>query len=107
MDPDFFQAHVWLGAVYLMKHRIDEAIAEFKMDESNAELGLIAYAYGMAGRKTEARQMLEASKKLIDVFCRGFFGNRWRRGSCALQLNAELLDRRRPCAVGREILGRA
>src|SRR5207244_9377440 len=65
MDPDFSQAHWWLGAVYLMKHRFDEAIAEFKIDEINGERGLIAYAYGMAGRKTEARQVLEATKKLI------------------------------------------
>ena len=26
MDPAFMQAHVWLGTVYLMKHRFDEAI---------------------------------------------------------------------------------
>jgi TolB-like protein/Tfp pilus assembly protein PilF len=64
MDPAFMQAHVWLGTVYLMKHRFDEAIAEFKR-ESDGGQGLMAYAYGMAGRKTEARQMLEATKKLI------------------------------------------
>jgi TolB-like protein/Tfp pilus assembly protein PilF len=65
MDPDFSQAHWWLGAVYLMKHRFDQAIAQFKVDEIDGERGLIAYAYGMAGRKTEARQMLEATKNLI------------------------------------------
>ncbi|HSS16416.1 MAG TPA: FlgO family outer membrane protein, partial [Candidatus Dormibacteraeota bacterium] len=64
MDPAFMQAHVWLGTVYLMKHRFDEAIAEFKREIDGGQ-GLIAYAYGMAGRKTEARQMLEATKKLI------------------------------------------
>jgi serine/threonine-protein kinase len=64
MDPAFMQAHVWLGTVYLMKHRFDEAIAEFKREIDGGQ-GLIAYAYGMAGRKTEARQMLEATKNLI------------------------------------------
>jgi TolB-like protein/Tfp pilus assembly protein PilF len=65
MDPDFSQPHWWLGAVYLMKHRFDQAIAQFKIDDISGERGLIAYAYGMAGRKAEARQMLEATKKLI------------------------------------------
>jgi TolB-like protein/Tfp pilus assembly protein PilF len=64
MDPTFMQAHIWLGAVYLMKRRFDEAIAEFKREIDGGQ-GLIAYAYGMAGRKTEARQMLEATKNLI------------------------------------------
>jgi TolB-like protein/cytochrome c-type biogenesis protein CcmH/NrfG len=64
MDPAFMQAHVWLGTVYLMKHRFDEAIAEFKREIDGGQ-GLVAYAYGMAGRKTEAQQMLEATKKLI------------------------------------------
>jgi TolB-like protein/serine/threonine protein kinase/Tfp pilus assembly protein PilF len=64
MDPAFMQAHVWLGTVYLMKHRFDEAIAEFKREIDGGQ-GLMAYAYGMAGRKTEARQMLEATKNLV------------------------------------------
>jgi len=59
MDPDFFQTHFWLGAVYLMKHRFDEAIAEFKIGEVNGEEGMVAYAYGMAGKKTEAGKVLE------------------------------------------------
>jgi TolB-like protein/Tfp pilus assembly protein PilF len=63
MDPAFMQAHVWLGIVYLMKRRFDEAIAEFKREIDGGQ-GLMAYAYGMAGRKTEARQMLEATKRL-------------------------------------------
>jgi TolB-like protein/Tfp pilus assembly protein PilF/tRNA A-37 threonylcarbamoyl transferase component Bud32 len=60
MDPDFTQAHRYLGGVYVMMHRFDDAIAEFKM----ANLGLMAYACGMTDRKTEAEQMLEAIKKL-------------------------------------------
>jgi eukaryotic-like serine/threonine-protein kinase len=64
MDPAFMQAHVWLGTVYLMKHHFDEAIAEFNREIDGGQ-GLMAYAYGMAGRKTEARQMLEATKSLI------------------------------------------
>jgi serine/threonine-protein kinase len=65
MDFDFWQPHFYLGVVYLMKHRFDEAIAEFGIDEINGERGLMACAYGMAGRKPEAAQMLEATKKLI------------------------------------------
>jgi TolB-like protein/Tfp pilus assembly protein PilF len=64
MDPAFMQTHVWLGTVYLMKHRFDEAIAEFKREIDGGQ-GLMAYAYGMAGRKTDAQQMLEATKNLI------------------------------------------
>jgi tetratricopeptide (TPR) repeat protein len=66
MDPDFWQAHRYLGGVYTMRQRFDEAIAEFKMAEANGarDSGLTVYAYGMAGRKTEAKQTLEAIKKL-------------------------------------------
>ena len=75
MDPAFMEAHVWLGTVYLMKQRFDEAIAEFKIGEVNGLQGLMAYAHGKAGRKTEARQMLEATKKLIAQ--RGDMDNVW------------------------------
>ena len=64
MDPDFRQAHRYLGGVYVMKHRFDDAIAEFKMARASGEWdpGFVTYAYGMAGRKAEAKEML-------DVFC--------------------------------------
>ena len=75
MDPAFMEAHVWLGIVYLMKQRFDEAIAEFKIGEVNGLQGLMAYAHGKAGRKTEARQMLEATKKLMAQ--RGDMDNVW------------------------------
>ena len=75
MDPAFMEAHVWLGIVYLMKQRFDEAIAEFKIGEVNGLQGLMAYAHGKAGRKTEARQMLEATKKLLAQ--RGDMDNVW------------------------------
>lgn len=65
MDADFWQAHRYLGAVYAMLHRFDEAIAEFKVSDANGawDPGLTVYAYGMAGRKTEAKEMLESIKK--------------------------------------------
>jgi tetratricopeptide (TPR) repeat protein len=75
MNPAFMEAHVWLGIVYLMKQRFDEAIAEFKIGEVNGLQGLMAYAHGKAGRKTEARQMLEATKKLLTQ--RGDMDNVW------------------------------
>jgi len=48
-----------------MKHRFDDAIAEFKMAEANGkgDRAWTVYAYAMAGRKTEAEQMLESLKK--------------------------------------------
>jgi tetratricopeptide (TPR) repeat protein len=67
MDPDFGHARYWLAQVYATKHRFDEAIAELKIVERSGsgpwEWGLMAYTYGMAGRKAEAEQMLEAMKK--------------------------------------------
>ena len=50
-----------------MKRRFDDAIAEFKMAKANDEWdpGFMAYAYGMAGRRAEAEQMLEAIKKVF------------------------------------------
>jgi hypothetical protein len=70
MNPDFRQAHRYLGGVYVMKERFDDAIAEFKKAESKEEWepGFTAYAYGMAGRKTEAERTLERTK--------GFFARR-------------------------------
>jgi TolB-like protein/Tfp pilus assembly protein PilF len=67
MDPDFRQAHRYLGGVYVMKRRFDDAIAEFKMAKANDEWdpGFMAYAYGMAGRRAEAEQMLESIKKVF------------------------------------------
>jgi eukaryotic-like serine/threonine-protein kinase len=68
MDPDFTQARWWLGLTYLMKHRFDDAIAEFSPPERTPTgtpawgWGLSAYAYAMAGRKREAEQMLEKIK---------------------------------------------
>jgi TolB-like protein len=58
-----------------MKQRFDEAIAEFKIGEVNGLQGLMAYAHSKAGRKTEARQMLEATKKLLAQ--RGDMDNVW------------------------------
>ena len=69
MYPDFGQTHRYLGGVYIMKHRFDDAIAEFeiaKKDADNRTLGLMTYAYGMAGRKAEAEQTLEVIKKLAE-----------------------------------------
>jgi len=72
MDPDFAEAHCYLGLVYTMKHRFDDAIAEFKMSEAKSTQswgltgtwGFMAYAYGMEGRRIEAEQILEAIRKV-------------------------------------------
>jgi TolB-like protein/Tfp pilus assembly protein PilF len=68
MDPNFTQAHWWLGLTYVMKHRFDDAIAEFSLPERTPTgtpawgRGLSGYACAMAGRKREAEQMLEKIK---------------------------------------------
>jgi tetratricopeptide (TPR) repeat protein len=65
MYPDFAEAHRYLGGVYVTKHRFDDAIAEFKIAQTSGyrDPGLTIYACGMAGRKIEAKRMLEATKK--------------------------------------------
>jgi serine/threonine-protein kinase len=69
MYPDLTSAHCWLGLTYVMKHRFEDAIAEFSTPERTAtgtwHWGWRAYAYGMAGRKTEAEQVLEEIKKRL------------------------------------------
>ena len=62
LEPNFPQAHWCLGLGYLGKARYEEAILEFQKARALGEvpLGLwsLAYAYGVAGRKVEAREVL-------------------------------------------------
>ena len=68
MYPDFPLAHYWLGHLYATQKRCDEAVHEFKKnaEETGSWLwGEMAYAYGLAGRRTEAEGMLAALRKRL------------------------------------------
>jgi tetratricopeptide (TPR) repeat protein len=70
-DPDFAIAHAFLAGPFVCLERYDEAVneclrAKALADESIYPTAFLAYAYGMAGRTSEARellrQLLERSK---------------------------------------------
>jgi tetratricopeptide (TPR) repeat protein len=62
LEPNFAQAHWCLGVGYLGKARYDDAIVEFQQARALGETPLalcsLAYAYGVAGKKAEARKVL-------------------------------------------------
>jgi TolB-like protein/DNA-binding winged helix-turn-helix (wHTH) protein len=62
LDPGYTQSRRHLGYVYLAKGMFDDAIAEFKkvidLSQNTRDFGLLAQAYGMAGRRKEALGLL-------------------------------------------------
>jgi TolB-like protein/DNA-binding winged helix-turn-helix (wHTH) protein/Flp pilus assembly protein TadD len=63
LDPRFMPAHDWLGESYLFTGRYEEAATEFKKalelsGNANYFLTGLATAYGMEGRKDEAKKIL-------------------------------------------------
>jgi len=66
IDPDYVSAHDCLGESYLAEGMSDQAIAEFRRAASGGEpvrtVGL-ARAYGVMGKKAEARKVLEGLTK--------------------------------------------
>jgi serine/threonine protein kinase/tetratricopeptide (TPR) repeat protein len=67
LDPTFFFSHWFLGATYAHNGRMDEAIVEGeKANELSGghalTMGALASHYGQAGRKAEARKILEELK---------------------------------------------
>lgn len=59
MDPEYEQAHIWLGSVYATTGHFDEAIAEFERTGGNSwSKGWLGYVYGKAGRRAEAEKIL-------------------------------------------------
>jgi tetratricopeptide (TPR) repeat protein len=61
LEPRFAPAYLYLGEVYLRKGMYQEAIASYK---KGVELGdgrpaVLGFAYGRAGRKTEAMRIIE------------------------------------------------
>ncbi|HKC26161.1 MAG TPA: protein kinase, partial [Thermoanaerobaculia bacterium] len=63
MEPNFAIAHNMLGMVHLKAGRLADAIAELeqaaRLDDSPRMLGVLGYAYAVAGRRAEARAIQE------------------------------------------------
>ncbi len=70
MDPSFVRAHWGLGLALVQKKRYEEAISELRkaveLSGRGVVLGSLGYAYAVAGRRTEAlevvRSLQEGSK---------------------------------------------
>jgi tetratricopeptide (TPR) repeat protein len=78
LEPNFAQAHWCLGLGYLGKARYDEAILEFRkakaLGEAPLALWSLAYAYGVAGKKAEARKVLrEFGQQSRDTYVSPYF----------------------------------
>ena len=64
LDPNMYQPHFVLAATYGHAGRPEEAIAEaqkaYELSGRNARMvGTLAWAYGLAGRRGEARALLK------------------------------------------------
>ncbi len=67
LDPQQFNSRVRLGTAYVDVHRYAEAESEFKKAEEISpgnvnSLGMLAYVFGLEGKKTEAERMLPEVK---------------------------------------------
>jgi DNA-binding winged helix-turn-helix (wHTH) protein/TolB-like protein/Flp pilus assembly protein TadD len=68
MNPAFWLAHSWLAQTRAHEGKYDDAMAELqkaaKLSNKNfSELPLAGYIYALAGKKVEARQLLQASQR--------------------------------------------
>lgn len=71
-DPKFPLAHLWLGRAYQQKGMYQEAISEYRQTDASwpewvVTLAAIGNVEGMAGRKSEARDMLSRLSALSKV----------------------------------------
>jgi len=68
LDPSSFPARRYLGLAYEAKGMYPEAISEFqtgvKLSGSPLMLALLGHAYAVAGKKTEAQQVLNDLQQL-------------------------------------------
>jgi adenylate cyclase len=68
MEPYFFGGHSMIAGYYLSEMRYEEAIIEYEMaTKLNPDifcLQALAYAYGFAGDKVKAREVIERMKKI-------------------------------------------
>jgi serine/threonine protein kinase/tetratricopeptide (TPR) repeat protein len=71
MDEGFWVAHYFLGFVYARVGRLPEALAEFeaarRLDGNLEIVAGIGYTHGLAGRRPEARQVLDDLRQLSAV----------------------------------------
>lgn len=63
LDSTAYRAHLHLGQVYEQQDRLDDAVVELKASRALSETSsrptaLLAHAYGAAGHRTEAQQLL-------------------------------------------------
>lgn len=68
LDPNYYRTHFWLARVYAQKKMYNEAIAESSkvlkaMPGSNVGLTELAYAFAMAGRERESREIVQRLEK--------------------------------------------
>ncbi len=74
LDPNFAVAHMIIGLSYLQKKMYDEGISELQKAKANPDSrALLAYAYGLAGKRSEARKILDelgelSNKKYVSPF---------------------------------------
>ena len=61
LEPRFAPARLYLGEVYLQKGMYPEAIAAYRksIELGNANSAPLGFAYGRAGRKTEAMRIIK------------------------------------------------
>jgi TolB-like protein/DNA-binding winged helix-turn-helix (wHTH) protein/Tfp pilus assembly protein PilF len=63
IDPNYYQAHWFLGLTYVANNQLPEAINEAEKavevsERAPAALGVLGFAYGMAGKQREAHRVL-------------------------------------------------
>jgi len=65
LDPDFAVAHMVIGLSYVQKRMYEEGISELRRAEDNPDSrALLGYAYAVAGRRGEARKILDELNQL-------------------------------------------
>jgi DNA-binding winged helix-turn-helix (wHTH) protein/TolB-like protein/Tfp pilus assembly protein PilF len=69
LDPDYLSAHILLGFAYVHKKIYREAISEFQKARavsggSPDMMGLLGYAYAIAGKRSEAEKILKELDQL-------------------------------------------
>ena len=74
LDPQFATAHMVIGLSYVQKKNYEQAISELQKAQDNPDSrALLGYAYGVAGKRNEARHLLDelqqvAKEKYVSPF---------------------------------------
>jgi TolB-like protein/Tfp pilus assembly protein PilF len=74
LDPQFATAHMVIGLSYVQKKNYEQAISELQKAQDNPDSrALLGYAYGVAGKRNEARHLLKelqqvAKEKYVSPF---------------------------------------